>query len=373
LENEFGKLNRKLVSQALLIVCAAFGLGLVINYVLIDGVLEAPFANAFIGAYMRVMAADWQEAARAYRHIFRANKTVILFMGLFLLTALVSYLSLTRLTKYFREVSRGIDKLAAESSEAITLSPEMDFMERKINAVNAALRGRAKELRENENRKSELVMYLAHDIRTPMTSVIGYLSLLDENPDMPEKARIKYLRVALEKANRLEGLIEEFFEITRYRPESIAPDMRDIDLPFMLSQIKDELYPQSVLAGKTIAIRADENLTVRGHADALARVFINLLKNAVAYSEENSEITVSAFRENGRALITFKNRGNRIPESELGRIFEKFHRLDGARGSDTGGAGLGLAIAKEIAVLHGGAVSAANTDEGVLFTVSLPA
>jgi two-component system sensor histidine kinase VanS len=149
--------------------------------------------------------------------------------------------------------------------------------------------------------------------------------------------------------------------------------MRDIDLPLMLSQIRDELYPQSVLAGKTIVIRADENLSVRGHADALARVFINLLKNAVAYSDAAGEITISAFRENGRALITFKNRGSRIPENELERIFEKFHRLDGARGSDTGGAGLGLAIAKEIVILHGGDISAANTDDGVIFTVSLPA
>ena len=215
-------------------------------------------------------------------------------------------------------------------------------------------------------------MYLAHDIKTPLTSVIGYLSLLDEAPDMPVEQKAKYVHITLDKAYRLEQLIDEFFEITRYNLQTIKLSKKNIDLYYMLVQMADEFYPQLVENGKQAIIHASEDLAVYGDPDKLARVFNNILKNAVAYSNDNSIIDITAELSEDKVSIVLKNAGS-IPKDKLMSIFEKFYRLDDARSSDKGGAGLGLAIAKEIITLHGGQIYAESNDKCTTFTVELPA
>ena len=119
------------------------------------------------------------------------------------------------MTRYFTQIDQGIDALLQEGQGQICLSPEMLPFERKLNAVKQELEEQKAERAMAEQRKDELVMYLAHDIRTPLTSVIGYLNLLEEDPDMPAAQRAKHVHITLEKANRLEEMINEFFEITR--------------------------------------------------------------------------------------------------------------------------------------------------------------
>ena len=215
-------------------------------------------------------------------------------------------------------------------------------------------------------------MYLAHDIRTPLTSVIGYLSLLEEAPDMPIQQREKYVHITLEKAYRLEKMINEFFEITRYNLQQITLQKETIDLYYMLVQLTDELSPILAENGNTVVLHADENLSVRGDSDKLARVFNNVLKNAAAYSFPNTEIVLSAEEKDSEIVITFQNKGKTIPREKLSTIFEKFYRLDEARTSNTGGAGLGLAIAKEIVNLHGGIITASSEGEMISFVIRLP-
>ncbi|UUZ95061.1 HAMP domain-containing histidine kinase [Paenibacillus sp. P25] len=217
-----------------------------------------------------------------------------------------------------------------------------------------------------------MVVYLAHDIRTPLTSIIGYLSLLDEAPDMPMEQRAKYTRITLDKAYRLEKQINEFFEITRYNLQQIKLEKETIDLYYMLVQMTDEFYPILSEKGNTAVLHADENLTVYGDPVKLARVFNNILKNAAAYSFPNTEIDIFAEETKGYIKIVFQNQGNTIPPDKLAAIFEKFYRLDEARTAGTGGSGLGLSIAKEIVTLHGGTIVAQSKDNTVAFTVSLP-
>jgi two-component system sensor histidine kinase VanS len=372
LKNDFSRLKRKLLSRALIITGAAFALGAAIQFLLIDGVLEAPFADAFVAACHRIAGMSRYEAAAAYRHLFRDNKSELLMAGLLLLALIVFYCSLSALTRYFKEVSGGIEKLAAETPEGIKLSPEMSFVEGKLNEASAALRRRTEEAREAERRKDELVMYLAHDIKTPLTSVIGYLTLLADMPDLPPRQREKYISIALDKANRLEQLAGEFFEITRYNSRSVTLVKTPVDIHYLLLQVADEFYPHALSAGKKINVQSNGNLSVCGDADKLARVFNNLLKNAVAYSGEGSVIKIIAERDGARVRAADKNRGPDIPGSELAAIFEKHRRLDPARGSSAGGAGLGLAIAKEIVELHGGEIRAESGGGTTSFAVLLP-
>lgn len=220
--------------------------------------------------------------------------------------------------------------------------------------------------------KNDLITYLAHDLKTPLASVIGYLSLLDEAPDMPAKQKAKYTGIALNKAYRLEELINEFFEITRFNLQSILLNKGKINLAFMLRQMTDEFYPMLAPQGKKAVVHVLDNLTITGDADKLARVFNNILKNAVAYSYDNSVIEISAVQQEESTILTFTNQGDPIPPQKLSTIFEKFYRLDSSRSSNTGGAGLGLAIAKEIVLAHGGTITAESNLEHTVFTVKLP-
>lgn len=228
-------------------------------------------------------------------------------------------------------------------------------------------------LRAESVRKNELVAYLAHDLKTPLTSVIGYISLLKEAPDMPVEQRAKYTGIALEKALRLESLINEFFGITRYNLQEIVLEEETFDLGFLLMQMADEFYPVLEQHGKSIRIHADEDLPVAADSAKLARVFNNILKNAVAYSYDNTEIEIYAEKRENTIHVSISNFGKTIPKQKLDMIFEKFYRLDDARSTNTGGAGLGLAIAKEIVVAHGGTISVTSEKQITTFTVELPA
>lgn len=227
-------------------------------------------------------------------------------------------------------------------------------------------------LKEESQRKSDLITYLAHDLKTPLTSVMGYLSLLDEAPDMPEAQKEKYIHIALTKAERLENLIAQFFEITQFNLHHMVLEKEHLDLAYMLMQMAEEFYPVLSAHGNTVDLQVDETLAVYGDGDKLARVFNNILKNAVAYSYENSVIVIRGYFEQGMAVISFENHGRTIPKQKLDLIFEKFFRLDEARRSNTGGAGLGLAIAREIVELHKGSICAKSQEEKTTFQVTLP-
>lgn len=226
--------------------------------------------------------------------------------------------------------------------------------------------------KQAEEKKNEIIMYLAHDIRTPLTTVIGYLSLLHEAPDMPEQQKEKYVKVALNKAERLEKLINELFEITKYNAHTVIIKKETVDLHCLIAQVIDEIYPTLSANGNTAVFTAEDNLSVNADPEKLARVFSNLLRNAASYSYPQTEITISAKRLEHDIQITFENRGKTIPQEQLNSIFEKFNRLDDARLSNTGGAGLGLSIAEEIIHLHGGKITASSQNETIDFVITLP-
>lgn len=189
---------------------------------------------------------------------------------------------------------------------------------------------------------------------------------------MPEPQKRRYMRVALEKALRLEKLTNEFFEITRYNLQQMALEREKINLHFMLMQMTDEFYPLLQAHGNTVRLETAENATVYGDPEKLARVFQNILKNAIAYSYENTEIVIRAEEDGEWIRLYFQNHGKTIPKAKLDLVFDKFFRLDEARATATGGAGLGLAIAKDIVTLHGGRIMAESEKEITAFVVELP-
>ncbi|MDR1530603.1 MAG: HAMP domain-containing histidine kinase [Clostridiales bacterium] len=366
-KTDYSKLKRKLYLYIFMTVMAAFVFVMFLRL----------FTHGHVGEWLvrfleRSFYLERQEAMLIYQYAIRNNMEIFIYAAIVVSFLILCRVMLSKFAKYFDEINTGIDILIQNESKPTELSAELEFMEQKLNTLKWTLEKREQDAKLAEQRKNDVVMYLAHDIKTPLTSIIGYLSLLDEAPDMPAAQKAKYVRITLDKAYRLEQLIGEFFEITRYNLQTITLAKKDIDLYYMLVQLADEFYPQLAANGKQAVIHASEDLTVSGDPDKLARVFNNILKNAAVYSRDGSVIDITAGLSGETVSIVFKNTGS-VPKDKLAAIFEKFYRLDAARSSDTGGTGLGLAIAKEIVIRHGGRIYAESDDNCTTFTVELPA
>ena len=362
-EFDYARLQIK-VLFALIGVIAAFLFALALMYFL--------HWNSIGGRWITQVAADFLQMGffvvqNMYPPFFILLVLLICAGLFFIIRAFLRYVA-----KPLSDVEESLGMLLIDNAEEIRLPEELTAITQRLNAMKQTLERRKLEAQSAEQRKNELVMYLAHDIRTPLTSVIGYLSLLEEVENMPAEQRKKYTHIALDKSYRLEKMINEFFEITRYNLQQIQIKKTDIDLYYMLVQLTDELLPILSKNGNTAILHADEEFMIYGDSEKLGRVFTNVLKNAAAYSYPNTEIHITAQKSDDTATITFQNKGDSIPPEKCAAIFEKFYRLDEARTSDTGGAGLGLAIAKEIITLHGGAITVESHEQITSFVITLP-
>ncbi len=366
--SDYKLLRRKLFFGTTIIVAVSA----VLVFLAYSFLLRGRFANFVVKFLTDYVYQDRDAALAFYWNVFRDHMDFLLLLSAVGVFLLILRFYMRSFTKYFNQINQGIDAIIQESNNDVVLAPELAATERKINQIKHTLAQRSMAEQIAEQRKNDLVMYLAHDIRTPLTSVIGYLSLLEEVPEMPIEQRAKYVHITLEKAQRLETLVNELFEIARYNLQQIPLEKEEIDLSYMLVQITDEFYPLLSARGNTAVLQAGEDLTVSADPGKLARVFNNILKNAAAYSYPNTEIHISAQEEEGMITICIQNEGPTIPAEKLSTIFEKFYRMDDARTSDSGGFGLGLAIAKEIVLLHGGSIAAQSADHVTSFTISLP-
>lgn len=308
-----------------------------------------------------------------YELVFERAYFIFIIFGTTLIIVLsLLYKLLNKIFSYVFAVSESADKLFDKNVEYINLPPEMVEVEKKLNHFKTEAIKNERLARENEQKKDELIVYLAHDIKTPLTSMIEYLSLLSEIKDMPQEQRNRYIGIALDKSYRLEYLINELFDVARFNSKKIVLEKEEINLNLMLEQIADDFYPTLKEMNKKINFTSDEKTILYADPDKLSRVFNNLIKNAVNYSKENTDIDISILNKENQATVKITNKGKQIPKEKLDKIFEKFYRLDSSRTSKTGGSGLGLAIAKEIVELHGGRIYAESDMKETTFSVILP-
>jgi len=331
--------------------------------------LLAAFAVLFLGNF-----GFWRRTAVLRQLVYWCRDY---FLLLFILCTLGGWLAVTARffqipLRYLDALAEAAERLPLPEAEPVELPEALNSVQVHLNRAQEQARRDARAARDAEQRKNDLIVYLAHDLKTPLTSVIGYLTLLRDEPQLSQELRGRYTGIALEKAERLEDLINEFFDITRFNLSHLELEKQPVDLTRMLEQTASEFQPILSERGMRCQLTLPPKLPCACDPDKLARVFDNLLRNACYYGFPDTAVRVSGQREEGRVTLVFANQGRTIPQEKLERIFDQFFRLDSSRATRTGGAGLGLAIAREIVELHGGTISARSGEGEIAFTVCLP-
>ena len=332
------------------------------------------FVLAFF-SYWTCSSFIWYDGSPLYNFLGWVRDNIILVCGLVILLGwiVISYFFIARPVQQMEAMTQAAGQLAKPGEDPIRLPESLSDVEAQLNTIRERALRDAQAVREAEQRKNDLVVYLAHDLKTPLTSVIGYLTLLRDEPQLSREMQERYTKIALGKAERLEDLINEFFEITRFNLTHLELEKQPTDLTRMVEQVVSEFQPILTEANLTCQLDMPKKLLCPCDPEKLSRVLDNLLRNASYYSFPGTQVRIAGRLEDGTITLTMTNVGKTIPQEKLNRIFEQFYRLDGSRATRTGGAGLGLAIAKEIVELHGGTIGAESVDDTVTFTVCLPA
>ncbi len=366
--DDFRQFKAKVFFHTVLLVMIAVGC----IYLLYSILLKGRFADWIVTLNQKVFRLDYTAARTLYQWTFRNHIELALVVGLALFFLIIFRIYLNWYAKYFIKINQGIDDIGREGAGEVFLPPELSATEKKINTIKHTLEKQKLDMKLAEQQKNDMVMYLAHDLKTPLASVIGYLNLLRDEGQISEELRQKYLSVSLDKAERLEELINEFFEIAKFNLSNITLRYSRISLMRMFEMLLYEFQPMFHEKNLNCSLMISEDIMIRCDADKIQRVFDNILKNAVIYSFEGTDIEIAVVRKEENVEITFTNCGDTIPEEKLERIFEQFYRLDVSRSTSSGGAGLGLAIAKQIVTLHNGSITARSENETVAFKVILP-
>lgn len=299
---------------------------------------------------------------------------VCLVLGAALFTCLF-IVSIKRYYRYIEEITEGINRIAGgdfETKIPVRYKDELSLVADTVNGLSVNIQRMIAMEKENEQSKNELITSIAHDLRTPLTSIIGYLDLVRLGKVTDEDMKKKYVDIAYHKAKRLQNLIEDLFAFTQFSFGKVTIRNCDIDMVKLLEQIAEEFYPifkESNLE-YTFYTKVSRAI-VCGDGDLLARVFANLYGNAAKYGKVGEKVEVCLGEKGNTYEIRITNYGQLIPEDDIEHIFERFYRVDSSRSGETGGTGLGLAIAKNIVVMHGGSITAKSNIGGTTFTVIL--
>ncbi|MEK4513444.1 HAMP domain-containing histidine kinase [Paenibacillus anaericanus] len=310
------------------------------------------------------------------RYFMRDIGDLNAFLIIFIPLAILFFFLLTKpYATYFNEISRGIHHLAnGDFKNRVHISSHDEF--RKIaddlNLASAKLQEAVERGEFAENSKDQLVVNLAHDLRTPLTSVLGYLDWILKDHELTEEQVRHYATIAYTKSQRLEKLIDELFEITRMSYGMLPVEKSRIDISELLVQMNEELYPAFENNGIKTRLNITPNLCIHGDGELLARVFENLLSNAIRYGKEGQFVDINCDLVEGQVVIQVINYGGFIAPEELPHIFDMYYTNNRSRTHQEGGTGLGLFIAKNIVEQHKGTISVESNVIRTQFEVKLP-
>ncbi|KFN89328.1 sensor histidine kinase [Tetragenococcus muriaticus PMC-11-5] len=229
------------------------------------------------------------------------------------------------------------------------------------------------EERRIEKSKDKLITNVSHDIRTPLTSIIGYLGLIEDRQYHSEEDLLKYTHTAFLKTKQMKALVDDLFEYTKARQPSNPVNLTTFDMVQLVEQLAADFELEARNNGITIeTVAQPQQLLMEGDTEKLVRVFNNLLSNALKYGKDADKIIIQLEKTGTEAVISVKNNGQMIPKQSLDSLFDRFYRVEESRSQETGGTGLGLAIAQSIIASHGGYIYAKSNPDWTSFIIHLP-
>lgn len=320
---------------------------------------------------------ETESSLASFAGIFRMGTlTTILYVLLGIGIFTVTFLLLQRKSlKYIGKIAMAVQNISEgdlNTEIEVLGDDEFSMIAANLNRMEADIRELMDKEREAERTKNELITNVAHDLRTPLTSIIGYLELLSQGVPLTREMQQKYIDIVYTKAKRLEKLIEDLFGFTKMNYGKISMNVGKVDIVKLLGQLLEEFYPS--FADKDLTYELTSNVPaqiISADGNLLARLFDNLINNAIKYGAEGKKVLVKVLAEEEIVTVSVTNYGYVIPEDELPLIFNKFYRVEQSRSTTTGGTGLGLAIAKSIVDMHGGTIAVTSDLNGTVFTVKL--
>jgi signal transduction histidine kinase len=281
-----------------------------------------------------------------------------------------------KITNDLSMISYNIKRIAkGETDEKIKYkkNDEIGDISKSVNALNITVKNLMDKERQVLKANKDLITCIAHDLRTPITSVVGYIQLAVDEENFTSEERKKYADIAVQKSNRLEKMIEDLFNYTKISSGELKLKKTEIDLVMLIEQMIEEFYPMLESNQMECTFINDEKTaTVCVDVSLFARALSNLFSNACKYGKDGKKLIVKFSKKDDMYYIAVTNFGLVIPEESLSHLFEKFYRVEDSRSESTGGTGLGLNIAKEVMLMHDGDLTVKSDITGTTFTMSLP-
>lgn len=316
-----------------------------------------------------------QGIPRAETIYYTKNKSVSAFF-LSVIVFIFGFLFTTKKKmKYIEQISNGLLQISKGNLDYRVKrvgDDELALLADNINYMAKELSDKIEKERKIEKAKNELITNVSHDLRTPLTSIMGYLGLIKENKFKSEKELREYANVAYNKSEKLKNLIQDLFSYTKYTNNGVSINKQNIILGELLDQLIEELVP--ICEENKVSINKyawESEIISEIDPDKMVRVFENLIVNAIRYSIKPGEIRINLYKERVFSIVSISNKSEEISKEDLKKLFDRFYRLDKSRTASTGGSGLGLAIAKSIVEMHKGSIWAEYEKGYVTFYVKL--
>ncbi|WWY81594.1 HAMP domain-containing sensor histidine kinase [Pediococcus pentosaceus] len=242
-----------------------------------------------------------------------------------------------------------------------------------VNSLVDSVISSMEEERALKQSKDDLITNVSHDLRTPLTSIIGYLRLIEDRQFKNEDDILKYTHTAYLKSIQMKSLVEGLFEYTKVSQSNPHLTINTINVDSMLQQLAASFELEAKQKHFVITSQCTpKDLEITGDAEKIGRVFNNLITNALKYGNGGKNIFLSAKQINDTVIFEVANDGEKVPAEALGKLFDRFYRVEGSRSKATGGTGLGLAIAQSIVEMHNGTIEAHSNDKRTSFVIQLP-
>ena len=304
-------------------------------------------------------------------------RTMILTAAALLSFCLTFYFLMRETIRYIGKILEKVKEISAGDFDhliEVKGNDEFSVMAENLNTMQQNIKEIMERERIAEHTKNDLVSSVAHDLRTPLTSIIGYLGLIEDNQYGSEEELKKYTHTAFLKSKQMKSLVDDLFEYTKVRQPDLPLSIVKIDLGAMLEQIGASYELEGNKKGMEVEVSVpDEPVFMEADGEKLARVFNNLISNAFKYGRDGKHVYLSVKQLSSKEVVVkIENDGEPIPEAAVPQLFDRFYRAESSRSRETGGSGLGLAIVQSIVERHNGYIYVESNAALTSFVMHFP-